>query len=209
MLDSGHLQDHIRALHKGDDVSRRQAIRSLKDYKDREWAAVSQKAIQSLVELLQDYLSSDVKQAAIRQDVVTILGNIGPRAERAIPQLIEFLREGNPAGMQEAAAMALSKCGRIGSADNICVALTNLWMAPNQCQNTQVKVATALCKLKIEAKGLVKFLTSSVMASQEASHRKSAAEALAWCRKNEVDVVPALLTAALHDKDEEVRRCYP
>ena len=44
------------------------------------------------------------------------------------------------------------------------------------------------------------------MASQEASHRKSAAEALAWCRKNEIDVVPALLTAALHDKDEEVRQ---
>jgi HEAT repeat protein len=206
MLDLGHLQDHIHALQKGDGVARRQAIRSLKDYKDCEWAAVSHKVIQPLVELLQDSLSGDVKQTAIHQDVVTILGNIGPRAERAIPQLIEFLRAGNPAGMQEAAAMALGKCGRIGSADEICVALSNLWMAPGQNQNTQVRVASALCKLRIEANGILRFLTSNVMASPDASHRRSAVEALASCSKNEIDVVPALLAAALHDKDEEVRQ---
>jgi HEAT repeat protein len=40
----------------------------------------------------------------------------------------------------------------------------------------------------------------------EVSLRKSAAEALTWCRKTETDVVPALLTASLSDTNEEVRQ---
>ena len=44
-----------------------------------------------------------------------------------------------------------------------------------------------------------------MVASPDSSLRKAASEALAWCGKEEPDVVPALLTAALHDKDEAVR----
>src|SRR5262249_42733884 len=43
-------------------------------------------------------------------------------------------------------------------------------------------------------------------ANQDASLRTAAAEALAWCNKNEPDVVPALLSAALNDRREEVRQ---
>jgi HEAT repeat protein len=197
----------MRALDKGDCISRRQAIRSLRDHADHEWATAPHKVIQSLVELLQHHLVSEAKQTVICQDVMTILGNIGPRAERAIPQLIELLQEGTPAVMQEAAAKALGKCGRNGSADpRVRSALIALWMAPNQSQTTQVSVAIALCKLRLEAKGVLRFLTSNLMASQDVALRKAAAEALAWCSKNDVDVVPALLAAVLHDKDEEVRQ---
>src|SRR5438552_7949968 len=47
--------------------------------------------------------------------------------------------------------------------------------------------------------------TTLFRSNQDSALRQSAAEALAWCDKNAVDVVPALLTAALHDKDEKVR----
>jgi HEAT repeat protein len=60
--------------------------------------------------------------------------------------------------------------------------------------------------LKLSASGLLTYLTGILVASQDASLRKLAAEGLAWCHKNDLDVVPALLTAALHDKDEEVRQ---
>jgi HEAT repeat protein len=44
------------------------------------------------------------------------------------------------------------------------------------------------------------------MANQEVGLRRAAAEALTWCGKQETDVVPALLTAALSDTNEDVRR---
>src|SRR5262249_1944076 len=85
-------------------------------------------------------------------------------------------------------------------------ALVNLWLSPSQPQKVQIQVAIALCKLQIQVQGLLKSLASTLVAGQDTSLRKSAAEALAWCGKNEVDVVPALVTAARHDKDEGVRQ---
>jgi len=60
--------------------------------------------------------------------------------------------------------------------------------------------------LKIEVTGLVRVLTSTLVTNKDAALRKSAAEALAWCSDSEPDVAPALLTAALSDKDEDVRQ---
>src|SRR5262249_803177 len=70
----------------------------------------------------------------------------------------------------------------------------------------RVPVAVALCKLRIGPPGVAGFLTSGLGANQDRSLRKVAAEALGWCDEEEVDVVPALLTAALSDKDEQVRQ---
>jgi HEAT repeat protein len=67
-------------------------------------------------------------------------------------------------------------------------------------------VAIALCKLHIAAPNLLGAVTRTLVASEEVRLRKAAAEALAWCGKNETDVVPALLTAALGDTNEEVRQ---
>jgi HEAT repeat protein len=169
--------------------------------------------------------------------VVTILSKMGPRAEQAIPQLIELLREGVPDGIRRTAATALGKIGRearvavdplvnvllycraslavhvvralgdIGCADQrVRTALVDLWLSPKQSENSRVQVAIVLCKLRIDARGLVRVLTSTLVTNNAASLRRSAAEALAWCSENEPDVVPALLTAALNDKDEKVRQ---
>jgi|GEM_PF-2407521 len=237
MLDTGQLHQSLRALDKGDDTSRRQAIHSLKEYQENEWATVPIEVIQALVRALLPQLRGEMKQTAARQEVVIILGNMGSRAELAIPHLIELLKEDKPDGIREAAATALGKMGRearaavdqllhvlsgcratlavqvvralgdIGCADQrVRSALVNLWLSPNQSQTFQIQTAIALCKLKIDAGDLLSVLTKSLAGHQDSFLRKSAAEALAWCGRNEVDVVPALLTAALNDKDEKVRQ---
>jgi HEAT repeat protein len=236
MLDLGQLNNDIKALDAGDETSR-QAILSLKHVEAGEWTTVPLKVVQPLLKLLQTQLRTETKQPSVRQDVVTIIGNIGPRSEPAVPQLIELLAEGVADGIRGAAATALGKIGKeakaavdklievlsnrritlvvhavralgdIGCADQrVRTALGNLWLSPSQSQTIQTQVAIALCKLHIDAHNLLVFLTASLVKNQDVSLRKLAAEALAWCGKNELDVVPALLTAALYDKDEEVRR---
>lgn len=211
MLDLGKLRHHTQALDKGDDTARRQAVLSLKDHDAKEWATAPPDVMDPLIASLQQQLRSETKQTFIRKEVVTILGNMGLHSEPAMPQLIELLQEGKPEGIREAAAAALGTIGRAlidsGCSDQkVRTALSVLWLSPTHSRISQVQVAIALCKLKIDAPGLLRFLTSTLMANQDASLRKSAAEALAWCGKNEVDVVPALLTAALNDKDDKVRQ---
>jgi HEAT repeat protein len=224
-------------LESGNETSRRQALQSLRTHEGKEWATAPPKAVHALVESLQHHLVGEMKQTFIRQEIVAILGNIGPGAEPAIPQLIELLQEGIPDGIREGAAIALGKIGRearvavdhlvkvlsngrptlavqaaralgdIGCADQrVRTALTNLWLSPPHSQTSQVQTAIALCKLKIDANGLLRFLTSMLAANPDASLRNAAAEGLAWCGKNEGDVVPALLAAAVNDKNEEVRQ---
>jgi HEAT repeat protein len=236
MLDLDQLHDLIQTLDKGDETSRQQAIHSLKLHEEQEWASVPPKVINSLVKSLQKQVRSEMEKPSIRQEIAVVLGNLGPRAEPAIGQLIDMLQDGVPDSIREAAATALGKIGKdavvavdklitllskgrptlavvavralsdIGCADQrVRTALVNLWLSTGQSQKSLRQVAIALCKLKIEAKGLLRYLTSTLVAGQDASLRKAAAEALAWCSKDEVDVVPALLTAALHDKDEGVR----
>ena len=236
MLGISEIRHNIQALNKGDEKSRRQAIQALKHHEPQEWASVSSEAIDSLVESLQTQLLSEIKQPSIRQEVAIILGNMGPRAASAVPQLVELLQEGIPDGTREAAASALGKIGKeskagvdplilllanrrvalavqavralgdIGCADQrVRTALVNLWLSPIHSQNGKVQVGIALCKLKIDTPGLLRYLTSTLMAHQEPSLRQSAAEALAWCGKNEVDVVPALLASAQTDKNDDVR----
>jgi HEAT repeat protein len=236
MLDLRELHNDMQVLESGNENSRRQTLQSLRNHDAKEWAIVPVKAVQTLVELLQHNLAGETKQTFIRQEIVGLLGNIGPGAEPAIPQLIDMLQEGIPDGVREGAAMALGKIGResraavdpltklvssarptlvvrairalgeIGCADlKVRTALTDQWQSPSQTQNGQVQAAIALCKLHVEVKGLVRFLTSMLAGNQDASLRLAAAEALGWCDKNEGDVVPALLAAALNDKNEEVR----
>src|SRR6266568_3537022 len=111
MPDSGQLHDHIRALDKGYDTSRREALRSLRHYGEQEWAAAPVKLIRSLIESLQHHLLGEMNQPFIRLEVLTILGSLGPRSKPVIPQLIELLKEGVPDAVREAAATALGKIG--------------------------------------------------------------------------------------------------
>ncbi|HYV34579.1 MAG TPA: HEAT repeat domain-containing protein [Gemmataceae bacterium] len=236
MLDLKQLQSDMQALDKGDEASRRQAIHALKHHGEQDWAAAPVNVVNSLVRSLQNQLRSGVKQLSVRQEVAVVLGNLGPRSETAIPQILEMMQEGVPDAICETAVIALGKIGKeakagvdqlinllasrrpslviqavralgeIGCADQrVKTALGNLWLSAPQSQKSQVQVAIALCKLKIDARDLARYLTATLMTNQDSALRKAAIEGLAYCNKNEVDVVPALLAAAVHDKDETVR----
>lgn len=236
MLDLRQLHNDIEVLESGTENSRRQTLQALRGHDPKEWAAVPVKVVQALVESLQQCLAGEMKQNFIRQEIVGLLGNIGRGAEPAIPQLIDMLQAGIADGIREGAALALGKIGKesraavdplinllssgrptlvvrairalgeIGCADlKVRTALTEQWQSP-QSQNGQVQAAIALCKLHVQVAGLLRFLTSTLTANQDAALRMSAAEGLAWCPKDESEVVPALLAAAVNDKNEEVRQ---
>ncbi|MBI3410915.1 MAG: HEAT repeat domain-containing protein [Planctomycetes bacterium] len=236
MLDAKEIQKHILALNEGDHVAQREAIHFLRHLEPQEWATAPLAVFHSVVGALQQQLRNGTKSPLVYREIATLLGNMGRRAKSVVPQLIELLQEGMPDSVREAAATALGNVGEeargavdrlivlsdnhtalamhavralggIGCADQrVRSTLLGLWLSSNQSQNSQVQLAIALCKLQIDAKGLLGFLTKNLVASQDEAIRKSAAEGLASCNKEDLDVVPALLTAALGDKNEVVRQ---
>jgi HEAT repeat protein len=157
----------------------------------------SKSALPQLIELLREGVPDPVRQAA-----VTALGKIGKEARVAVDQLVQLLANSRPA----LSSQAIHALGSIGCADDgVRSVLVDLWLSPLQLQSGKAQVALALCKLHIAAQNLLGTVTRTLMADQDACLRKAAAEALAWCSKNETDVVPALLTASLSDTNEEVR----
>jgi HEAT repeat protein len=243
MLEPGPLQQHVKDLQTNDEHVRQEAIRCLKSYTEQEWSAATAELIRPVVKTLGQFLpgareTNGVKlPPLLRQGIITVLGNIGARAEPTVPQLVPLLDKEVSCNLREAAVTALGKIGRgakpaveklvavlgpecplalasrvaralgdIGCAEaKVKHALVNLWLIPFQCPQSRVQVAIAMCKLKIDARGLLATLTTTLVINPNAGLRKAAAEALCWCRKTDVDVVPAL-TAALCDADEEVKR---
>jgi HEAT repeat protein len=230
------MHKHIAALDQGDETARRQAIQALRRHEAQDWAVAPHGICQALVISLRHQLRDVAKPPLILKDVATILGNMGPHSKPAVPQLIALLQEGIPDPVRETAARALGKfgeearaavdpllalcagrnplavqairaLGHIGCASQrVRTALIDLWRSPTQTPDSPMEIALALCRLGIDAEGLVSFLTHHLMASPENSLRKAAAEALGWRHKKDNDVVPALLAAAGHDKDEAVRQ---
>jgi HEAT repeat protein len=238
MSELAHVHKHLKTLKAADENARREAARALKQIEAEAWKSASADQISSVVEMVRHHLQGNgttKSPPVFRQDLVVILGNIGPRASSAIPQLTALLEDGVFHGLREAAVTALGKIGTsakpavdklltvlesdhratlaprvafslgaIGYADKkVRSALVNLWLVPTQCQNTRVQAGIALCKLKLDAPGLIPTLAATLVSSPNAGMRKTAAEALSWRGKTEIDVVPAL-TAALYDADEEV-----
>src|SRR5216683_1288056 len=158
----------------------------------------SKSALPQLIELLQEGVPDPVRQAA-----VTALGKIGKEASVAVDQLVQLLANSRP----PLSVHAIHALGNIGCADaRVRSVLVNFWLSPQPLQSGKAQVAIALCKLHIAAQNLLGTVTSTLVANQDAGLRKAAAEALAWCSKNETDVVPALLFAILSDPKEEVRQ---
>jgi HEAT repeat protein len=159
---------------------------------------LSKSVVPQLTELLQDGVPDPVREAA-----ATALGKIGKEAKAALDRLIDLLGKSRPA----LTAQAIRALGNLGCADDrVRSALVDLWLSRLQLQSGSVQVAIALCKLHISAPNLLETLTRTLVTNPDASLRKGAAEALAWCGKNEPDVVPALLIASLSDTNEEVRQ---
>jgi len=158
----------------------------------------SKSALPQLLELLREGVADSVREAA-----VTALGKLGKDAAGAVEQLVQLLANSRPA----LSAHAIRALGDIGCSDaKVRSVLVNLWLSTEQLARGKAQVAIALCKLQFEVPKLLETLTRSLLTNQDASLRKAAAEALAWCSRNETDVVPALLTAQLSDTNEEVRQ---
>jgi HEAT repeat protein len=236
MLDLVELRRHVQTLDRGDDNARRQALHSLAAHGEQEWATAPAEAVHSLVRSLQQLLDGgkhtfhrqgvvailgkvgrrsepaipqlvgllrEGNPDGLREAAVIALGKIGPEARGAVGDLLGVLADCRAT----LAGHAIRALADIGRADRrVRSALGNLWVSGAQTAKAQVQVAFGLCKLGMRAEGLVRFLTSTLGASPDSSFRRLAAEALAWCSKNEPDVVPSLLAAALNDKDEAVRQ---
>lgn len=242
MLTTSQLQRHLQSLRSGDETTRRETLRTLKEYDRLLWVDAPRDAIRPLVDCLQRQLT--VKGSAAepknlpryRQEVATILGRIGPASEPAISELVALLAPGVADGVREAASTALGSIGKaakgavgdllalltpecrvtlaacvaralgeIGTADQkVRTALLNLWALPIRDEHSRAQVAHALCKLKIDAPGLISSLAETLVMHAKAAARLPAAEALSWASKDAVGVVPALM-AALNDEDEPTR----
>jgi HEAT repeat protein len=155
-------------------------------------------AVPLLIELLKESNSD-----AMREEVVTALGMIGAKANLAAPHLFKLLSGCGPT-LAIRVILALSNID--GNNQNVGAALVEFWITPDHSLQSRMQVALALCKLGLEAKGLLPFLTHTLTAKQESSIQQLAAEALAWRNKNDVEVIPVLLVAALQDRDEKLRQ---
>jgi HEAT repeat protein len=237
MLDERQLHKDIQALDAGDGTSTRQVLQCLRDHDAHDWVTAPLEVGHSLVKALQRQLLQKLTPPFIQKDVAAILGNMGPLATPALPQLIALLHRGVPDPVREAAIMACGKIGKqaraaadplvqllasarpavaahairalgnIGCADSrVRAALIDLWLSPGALQTSKAQAAIVLCKLHIAVDNLVATVAKALVTNSEVCLRKAAAEALAWCNKNETDVVPALLTACLTDTNEEVRQ---
>ncbi|MFO0969492.1 MAG: HEAT repeat domain-containing protein [Gemmataceae bacterium] len=117
MLDAPQIRKLIKALSADDENIRWEALRSVKQSEGQDWAALPADVVHPLVKALQDQLqrknavNGKGRLPTFRQEVVLLLGNLGPRAETAVPQLIDLLEDGESQAVREAAVTALGKIG--------------------------------------------------------------------------------------------------
>jgi HEAT repeat protein len=241
MFDQGELHRHIEVLNRGDKSSRQETLRSLKSHPEQEWTTAPHDIIGPLVEALRFPLTEKGAEeglnfpSAFRQEVATVLGNIGPRSEPAVPQLAGLLKKGHGEVVREAAAIALGKIGKKAKpavddlvsvlqsdckdslAGRVARALGGIGCTHDavctaleklwlsSAGSSKSQAAVALCQLGCDAPGLMTALTGNLVSRRDAAFRKAAAEALGWCSKKQAGVVPAL-AAALTDEDEDIRQ---
>ena len=154
-------------------------------------------AVSALIELLK----SD-ESLAVREAAATALGDIGEDASDAVPALLAMLTPDCRVSLAVRVARAL---GDIGASDaKVKSALSDLWRATAASSQSQLQVALALCKLRVDAPGLITNLTAAGVSATNTGLRTAAVEALAHCGKNQVGVVPALVAASF-DEDENIK----
>lgn len=155
-------------------------------------------SVTTLMELLKEDEPEGIREAA-----ATALGDLGAVARPAIPGLLAVLTPNCRVPLAVRVACALGEIG--GSDARVRSALSDLWRSTVSRPITQIQISLPLCKLKVDAPGLLPTLAAGAVAGPNASHRVSACESLAWCCKTQLSVLPAL-TAATHDEDELVRK---
>jgi len=139
--------------------------------------------VPQLIELLQEGVPDST-----REEAAAALGKMGSAAKVAVERLVHLASSTRPS----LARQALGALSSIGCADlQVRTGLLNLWLSANQSPARIVQLAFALCKLKIDAMGLVTSLARILLKNDDSAIRKSAADALAWCSDEHADVVPA------------------
>ncbi len=237
MLELAQIQRCIHALESSDEESRRETIHFLKGVDADVWTNIPRKALPPLVQVLQRLLESGSKSLPTRNEIIVVLGQMGPAAGSAIPQLVGLLADGNADAVREAAATALGRMGSdaraaidplilllshsrtslavqalralvlVGGRDErLATALTELWQLSSLGLNVRIELAIAMCKSKIDGGDALAFLTWTAAVNPAANERRAAVGALAFCSRNQPEVVAVLVRAALTDKDEEVRK---
>jgi HEAT repeat protein len=111
MLTPREIHKSIQALSSDEDAARRQSLQLLKDAEDQGWDAIADEEAGSLVRALQRLLRDYSNYPIVRQQILTILGRLGPRAAPAVPQLLELLHAGTPIQIRERAVVVLGKIG--------------------------------------------------------------------------------------------------
>jgi HEAT repeat protein len=154
-------------------------------------------SVPTLIELL-----SENEPEGIREAAACALGDIGPVAKAAVPHLLAML---NPNCRVPLAVRVTCALGEIGVSDaKVKSVLSELWRSTVTRPLMQIQIAVALCKLKVDAPGMVASLAAGAVTGPNAGHRAAACQSLAWCCKTQIGVIPAL-TAAAYDDDETVR----
>lgn len=160
MVDAAQVKKVIKILQTEVKPSQWETIRSVKQHDATEWAACPADLAKQMVKALQGQLvvkdggNGKGRLPTLRQEVVALLGNMGTRAEAAIPQLTALLDDGESQGVREAAVTAL---GKIGPAAKGAVDKLMRLLVPGVRDTVIARVARALADIgksdpKIHAK---------------------------------------------------------
>ncbi|MBX9680421.1 MAG: hypothetical protein K2X38_16810 [Gemmataceae bacterium] len=111
MLELRQFPAQLKSLASETESDRNEALRFFKDVEMGEWVSAPADQVERVVKAVQHQLSLKPKRPAVRQGLLAILANIGPKAEGALPEMLEMLRDRSSDGTREAAAVAISRLG--------------------------------------------------------------------------------------------------
>ena len=118
MVDLREVRSDMNRLGGSNGTAQWEAARSLKRHEPAQWEDVPGDLVKNLVETLREQLprreeaNGQRPPSLFRQEVAVILGNIGPRAAPAVPQLADLLADNEAHGVREAAVTALGRIGK-------------------------------------------------------------------------------------------------
>ncbi len=172
----------IEVLGHRNPQARERAIDALVQY--------GRKSVPPLVELLKSKTSSVVRLGAVRA-----LGQIGPAAQPAIPQLIRLLGD-HRWSSRDAAADALAHIG--GNDSRVTSALVST-LKSDPDERVRARAARALGRLHSTSSGVVTALARA-LSDSDAQVQAEAAEALGRLGPGAKAALPALKKAATSDQ---------
>ncbi len=147
-----------------------------------------EEAVPILVDILRRHRSGGGPSAELRRSVAQILGQIGPRADPAVPDLLELLHDPDPQ-TRALAALALGKIGT--SLDEVVPALAKLLDEPGD----RLGALKGIWELRARARGAIPALVVVMRTDADGELRWMATEALAKMGPTAQPALPQLIEA--------------